>query len=277
MFSAYKYIQAFSIDIALGGIIGALFVAKYLGVQLDYLVVIELFIVIWLIYTFDHLIDSGSDRYELVAFRHKVHRKFSTTIWGIWSFTLVVGLSVLFKIPSITLLAGSIIAVFVVMYFFSLKLLEDGNLYHKEFSAAIIYAAGIFIGPVSIFKGDPSSDIWILFIEYALLATVNLLVFSIYEQLANEKSGFQSLLKAVGSKKVRVLSLVLVVFVVILSGASFIFFWESPQILKAQFIILLMAIFLILLIVNKNALIINERYRVVGDAIFFIPVLYILF
>ncbi|NND15102.1 MAG: hypothetical protein HKN89_02110, partial [Eudoraea sp.] len=73
MLGAYKYIQAFSIDIALGGVLGALFIARYLGVELDYLVVIELFITVWLIYTFDHLVDSGSGRYDLVAYRHKIH------------------------------------------------------------------------------------------------------------------------------------------------------------------------------------------------------------
>jgi 4-hydroxybenzoate polyprenyltransferase len=198
-------------------------------------------------------------------------------MWGIWSFTLVVGLSLLFKIPSPTLVAGSILALFVAMYFFSLKLLEDGEIYHKEFSAAIIYSTGIFIGPVSIYNGDLSSDIWILFIEYALLAAINLLLFSMYEQLTNEKSGFQSLLKTVGSKKVGAISLILLSAVVILSMAFSILFWESPQILKAQLIILFMAICLILVIVNKNTLIINDRYRTVGDAIFYIPILYFLF
>jgi len=276
MLSAYKYIQAFSIDIALGGVIGALFVAKYLGVELGYLVVIELFVTIWLIYTFDHLIDSGSGRYELVAYRHKIHGKLSTSIWGVWSFALIVALSLLFKIPSATLMAGSILGVFVVMYFFSLKLLEEGNLYHKEFSAAFLYTIGIFIGPVSIFQGALSNDIWILFIEYVLLASVNLLVFSMYEQLANEKSGFQSLLKTLGAEKIRIISWTLIAIVILLSVVSIIWFWESSDILKAQLIILLMAICLLLVFINKGTLIRHERYRMVGDAIFFLPILYIL-
>jgi hypothetical protein len=276
MFSAYKYIQAFSIDIALGGVIGALFVAKYLGIELDYLIIIELFLTIWLIYTFDHLIDSGSGRYELVAYRHKIHAKLSTTIWGVWSFALIVALSLLFKIPTATLMAGSILGVFVVMYFFSLKLLEEGNLYHKEFSAALLYAAGIFIGPFSVFKGTLSVDIWILFIEFALLAAVNLLVFSMYEQLANEKSGFQSLLKALGSDKIRIISWTLIVIVMLLSIGSIFWFGDNSQILKAQLIILIMAIFLLLVFINQGTLVRHERYRMIGDAIFFVPALFIL-
>jgi len=276
MLSAYKYIQAFSIDIALGGVIGALFIAKYLGVELDYLVVIELFVTVWLIYTFDHLVDSGSGRYELIAYRHKIHSKHSTSLWGIWSFALIVALSLLFKIPSATLMAGSILGVFVVMYFVSLKLLEEGNLYHKEFSAALIYATGIFIGPVSIFEGALSADILILFVEYVLLAAINLLVFSLYEQLANEKSGFQSLLKTLGIEKIRIISWTLILVVILISVLSIIWYWDNSQILKAQFIILLMTICLIFVFINRGTFIRQERYRMVGDAVFFLPILYIL-
>ena len=80
MINTYRYIQAFSLDIAFGGVVGATFLARYLGVHLDFYVLTELFLVIWLVYTFDHLIDSGSPRYELVSLRHKIHHKYSTGI-----------------------------------------------------------------------------------------------------------------------------------------------------------------------------------------------------
>ena len=275
MFNPYKYIQAFSIDIVLGGVIGAMFIAKYLGVSLDFFMITELALIIWLIYTFDHLTDSGSGLYDLVTFRHKVHKRFAVSIWGIWSFTLVVAFSLLFKIPMTTLMGGSILAFFVILYFISLKLLEGISIYHKEISAAIIYVTGIFVGPVSIYQESIGLDLWMLFVEFILLALINLLIFSMFEQSVDMKSGFQSLVKSIGSENVLIITISLLVIVILLSLTSMIIDGSISHILEAQLIMIVMASAFTMIFINRRRLIINERYRMYGDAVFFIPVLFI--
>ena len=276
MTSVYKYVQAFSVDIAIGGVIGALFVSKFLGIEPQLFVITELAIVIWLIYTFDHLVDAGSSRYKLVTFRHKVHQRNSTVIWGLWSFALIAAFSLLFKVPSKTVLAGSILSVLVILYFISLKVLEDSKIYHKEISASLIYTVGIFIGPLSLFGGKLEIAFWILFIQFFLLALVNLLVFSIYELGIDKESGFQSLVKTIGIEKIRILTVVLLAMVYTVSLFVIILLNNNPHIVKAQLVLLIMAAVLTTVLLNRRTLSINERYRMVGDAVFFIPALYFL-
>ncbi len=57
----YKYlliIQALSLDVSVGGVIGAWFIATYLGITPDVFIYLIFGTTIWLIYTFDHLMDA---------------------------------------------------------------------------------------------------------------------------------------------------------------------------------------------------------------------------
>ena len=275
MYNPYRYLQAFSIDISIGSVIGALFVAKYIGVTLDFFVLVELFLAVWLIYTFDHLVDSGSGDLELVTFRHKLHRRLSTSIWGVWSFTLVVLLTLLFKIPNKTLIAGGILGLFVVIYFVLLKFPEDRKIYHKELSAAVIYATGIFLGPLTIYQGYYTLDLWILYSEFLVLALANLLMFSVFEEAIDQRSGFHSLVKSIGILKTKYIVNVLVILLILASSMGMLFYRNEPQIFGAQLTILVMVLVLALIIANRKSLIINQRFRIIADAIFFLPILYI--
>jgi len=271
----YKYFQAYSLDVVLGGVIGALFVARYMGVQLDFFLVAELILTIWLIYTFDHLIDSGSGFYDVITFRHKLHKKYSVTIWGVWGFALVVAFSLLFKIPKVSLWMGMVLVFFVVLYFISLKLLEDGKIYHKEITAAVVYATGIFLAPVSLYHGVWSLDIWVLFLEFVLLAFVNLLIFSLYEREEDQISGFHSLVKAIGESKARTFSQVILVGLLAGSMIFALFNRVQNSIFVSQLIIFAMSMMLILILVLPKFFERKDRYRTTGDLVFFTPAIFL--
>ena len=109
-----------------------------------------------------------------------------------------------------------------------------------------------------------------------LLALVNLLVFSIYELGIDKESGFQSLVKTIGIEKIRILTVVLLAMVYTVSLFVIILLNNNPHIVKAQLVLLIMAAVLTTVLLNRRTLSINERYRMVGDAVFFIPALYFL-
>jgi len=271
----YRYIQAFSIDIALGGVIGTLFVSKYIGVELSPFVILELFMIIWIIYTFDHLMDSAMKNEELITTRHKIHRRLSATIWGVWGFVLIIAFSLLFKVPSETLWAGSVLAALVVVYFLSLKILRPEWIYHKEVLASIIYAAGVFLGPLSVFTGTISLDIYVLFSEFVILALINLFILSMFEQVVDIKSGFHSMVSLVGYDRTRSLTYFLIILVIVISISAIIIFRFNPKVVEAQLIVLTMDVILGMVLLNKRKLMVRGRFRVLADAVFFIPLIYI--
>lgn len=277
MISGYKYIQAFSIDVSLGGVACAIFAYKYLGISPDTFLLIELGLAIWIIYTFDHLLDAGSGKYNPITFRHKLHKKHSIFIWGVWSFLLIVAFSLLFKLPYRVIVAGGALAFIVVLYFISLRILDSKKVFHKEFSASLIYGIGIFLGPMTLFEGTPGIDFWILLAEFIMIALANLLIFSMYELNIDQVSGFQSFVKSTSFDVGRKTIILLITLLFVSSMMSMIVFYGSSSIFIAQFLILIMAIVLSLLLIFKNKLIINERFRFVGDIIFFIPLIYLLF
>ena len=173
-------IQAFSLDVSFGGVIGAWFIASYLGITLDVFVYLIFGSTIWIIYTFDHLMDVRALVEMPLTFRHQIHWKHATTIWGVWSFVFIMILSVLYKMPAITLIAGAILAFLVLIYFISLKLLRGIPVYHKEAIASLVYTTGVFIAPLSNYNSNIGLDIYILFIEFLLLALSNMFIFSIF-------------------------------------------------------------------------------------------------
>ncbi|MCH7513460.1 MAG: hypothetical protein IH947_05880 [Bacteroidetes bacterium] len=272
--TGFQHLQALSLDITLGGGIGALFIAAYLGVTLSVFTLLELIIVVWLIYTLDHLLDAGTLFRKPVTFRHKLHWENSTNIWGVWSFFLIVAFSFLFRLPAMTLVYGGLLVLLVTFYFISIKLSGKRQLYHKETVAAVAYAAGIFVGPLSIYEGDVSWDIWLLFLEYAGLALINLLIFSLFEKDVDRHEEFNSIVMSIGYHKVMIITKILAGIILLTSVLCVFLNTQNADFLKTQILVGCMDLVLLLIIFKKNLFSKNERYRIMGDFIFLIPVLY---
>jgi hypothetical protein len=270
-----KYFGALSLDVTFGGIIGSLFISAYLGVSVDFKTYIVLGLTIWLIYTLDHLIDTHNASEPPITFRHRFHWKNSIFLWGIWSFLLIMALSMLFKLPQNTLYYGAIVAGSVIIYFVSLKLFGGKQVYHKEFAAAIIYTAGVFIPSISLIDFPIGLDIWILFVEMFSLALINLLIFSLFERAVDKHEGYHSLVGTLDQKNVKGIIWGLVFAVLGLSSFSP-FILDSTQFILSQFIIFMMNATLAFIMLKSDFFIINTRYRILGDAVFGFPAFYMI-
>jgi len=271
-----KLFQALSFDVALGGAIGTLFVSKYVGVDISIFTLLELTVCIWLIYTLDHLLDAGIKNTEPVTFRHRYHWKNSTIIWSIWSFLLIAAFSFLFLLPKMTLVYGSIVALIVCVYFISIRLLKGDLVYHKEFIVAVVYSTGIFVGPMSIYSEFVTWDIWALFIEYTALALINLILFSIYEKHIDSVERFHSLVISMGQRKVIIIVWILLLLIF---STSIILISLDPRnisMVRSQVIIITMNFILLLILIMRNFFEKNQRYRTIADAVFFVPVLFLI-
>lgn len=272
----FKYFQALSLDIVLGGIAGSIFISAYMGVRVDPKAFLILGAVIWLIYTLDHLLDTKSAEDPPITFRHRFHWENYTNLWGIWSFTLVMCLSALYKLPRETLIYGAVLGLMVVGYFVSLRLFKHRNAYHKEGMAAFVYSAGIFIPAVSIMPRPLSVDEWLLFVELFSLAWANLLIFSLFERMVDREEGYKSLVLALNTRSVRSIIWGLLVAILTISIVSSVVI-QAPKYQLTQVIFVFMNLTLMLIVWRKDYFLINTRYRILGDAIFLFPLAYMLF
>lgn len=271
----FQYFQALSLDVSLGGVIGCMFVSSYLGIHVDPKTYLVLAITIWLIYTLDHLMDIQNTIDPPITFRHRFHWNNATTMWGVWSFLLIVVFSIIYKLPPATLFAGFVVSVFVLLYFLSLKILKNKNIYYKEVFAALIYTVGIFLPSVSLNHEDMGLDIWLLFVEMFSLAYINLLIFSIFERMIDKQEGYHSLVKTLGVESVRGITwgLILAVGVISLAGLYLI---DNQFFVYSQFLILGMDICFTLIMFRRDFFIKRTRYRIFGDAVFFLPIIYLI-
>ena len=84
----YKWFQVLSLDVALGAVATAMFVAKQLDVSPAPYAFTSLGITVWLIYTFDHLLDGQEIKGEALTYRHRYHQRY---FFPIIAFMLLTG------------------------------------------------------------------------------------------------------------------------------------------------------------------------------------------
>ncbi len=262
----YGILRALSLDVVGGAVIVSILVASLLGVQVPTTVYLALAITVWLIYTWDHLADASSVSNHL-TYRHQFHHNYKRSL----IFSMIVGLvtlaSLVFYLPPTTVYFGIAAGALVFIYFLLVQL-WDGFVY-KEIVSALCYSLGVFVGPLSVYDGGFSGVIIILYLQILLLAIMNLMLFSLMEKELDQQQGFPSIVRVIGSNGQSIINLVFLLYLLITAG-SFVYFDVS-----LKFTIVLLSMGLVLVGINnwQEKFRRNEYYRILGDGIFFIPLL----
>jgi len=275
MRKSLKYIQYLSLDVVLGAIISSLFIAKLLNVSLGNSTLIGLGIAIWLIYTTDHLLDAKSIKGVATNPRHAFHQKYFNIIASLSGIVFCLGIWNIFSLPLETIKFGGILIFCVGIYFFTIRMVDRPSLWHKELSAALIYCFGVFAGPLSLAEGISYSVI-LLFCQFLIIVTLNLLIFPIYEMETDKNDQMKSLAISVGLKTIHkiikslfILSLILALIGLIKVNP----FHIGSDWLHGQYILLLMLGVLQSLVLWPHLFKQSNRYRIIGDSIFYLPAL----
>lgn len=259
------FVQNLSLDITAGAVISSLFVAKIFGVVLSFEIALGLGIAIWLIYSVDHLWDAYRVKGQAVNPRHAFHQKYFKVLIGAALLLFGIGVYNIFQLPIETIKVGLGLVVLTALYFLYLKLSKTSS--QKELFAAFVYVAGIFVGPVSLLESWDWMYL-VLFIQFFLLAYVNLMLFPLFEMEADNKEGMTSIALNRGTKSTKkligVASIINEIIIVVCIGFGF-----NDN--KAQFMILAMSLTLLLLIQAPPFLKKYNLYRIIGDGIFFLP------
>jgi 4-hydroxybenzoate polyprenyltransferase len=257
---AYRLVNLLSLDVALGAMITALFFSKQLLAPVRAYGIAVLGLTVWVIYTTDRLMDVQHLKEPAFSERHRFHQKYSKPLWvAIAAAVLIVGVLIIFIRPSV-IVGGLILAPIILIY-----LLLQKKLPIKEFTVAVLYTLGVLL------PAWPES--WQLIMSAAgliaqlfLIALTNLLLFAWFECDADSKMGQASLATRFGKKTVSTLVIILFVGGISLSFVGMI---SNP----ISWIFLLMWFVLICLFIFHSFFEQYERYRLWGDAIFYLPLI----
>jgi len=267
-------VRTLSLDVVLGAIISSLFVAKYLSITLPVYVVLALGISVWIIYTADHLSDAYSTVHEAHSYRHRFHQRYFRPL-SIALATVATGsLYLLTRLPPVIIYSGVSILALVVLYFVLIHVRTSSHHLPKELIIAILYSLGIFLAPLSLSSGM-TPLVFILFIQFVMLALVNLLIISWYERANDLKDGYTNFVNQVGESKALSIIRTIILSLYLSVSLSMVLGGFSLYNLKAQAIVLCMVLTLHLITRYRHLFGNPARYRTLADAVFCYPIFYL--
>jgi len=259
-------------DIALGAVVTSLFVASSLAIEIPNSALVALGLSVLAIYNFDHLLDAR--RINDIALSSR-HRYYQTNLKMLAIYQILLLLAILMTswfVPFKILQAGSILAIITLIYFILLFIVLPNKFALKELIIALVYACGLFLAPVVITDFIFSWQMMVLWGQVFLLALINILVFSWFDYELDLKERHTSLALVIGKEKIHQLNIALLGLLV-LSIIAMIFIGIAIQ---TQIVILVMGTILLLCILLNQRLRKKELFRLVADAIFLVPLIYLL-
>ncbi|MGE0586948.1 MAG: UbiA family prenyltransferase [Cyclobacteriaceae bacterium] len=265
--NGYRFLNTLSVDVALGAVVSCLFLCSAFGVSVSWQTVLCLGLVVWLIYTVDHLLDAKRMKTGATTPRHQFH----SINFKIMSWLTVVGAAVaaflLLAIETEILIVGVVLATLVMIYFLLLKRLSVA----KEIFGAVLYFSGVMIPVIAT---PPGADFLAMpGAMFFLLVLINLVLFSWFDLDADAEHDHKTVATQLGGKNTRMLLGVLYAITGLFLMAGF--FAEMGQRLWFTYTVMYLLLLVVFLFPEWHKR--DERYRVVGDFVFFVPLAYLIF
>ncbi len=267
MQKAYRYINLLSIDVAIGAVVSAAFFARILNVSVLPQGYLLLGLIVWLIYTADHLLDAWSMNEAATSERHLFHQKHFITMTAIACAAGVIAIGLMFLIRVQLVSAGTVFGVFVVAYLLINRWLQ----YFKELLGSILYTGGVLLPSWSLLEDPMNQDQQLYISIFAMIALTNMLIFanlSREEDILNKQKSIATVLGE-DYMKWLIRFVILSCFGLVLIGAVYSL---TPE------LIVLVAMECVLLVISEVKYFHHDdRYRACGDSIFLLPAIVLLF
>lgn len=273
--SVYRYINALSLDVVAGALISSLFFAHLFESKLPNLVLIALGLAVWTVYTFDHLWDAYRSNELSDSLRHQFHRKHFTVLLTTAMAVALTGGVICLYLPVPVRITGLLLMLAVIIYFLTIHLWKMKFMYHKEILVAIIYTWGVVAGPYSLAKSPLNTYDLLVVVQFSALAFANLMLFACYEVEMDIRQGFGSLARSIGEGKSTKFIGGVLILILISAVAALLLFGDHQSIANSQWVIILMTVPLAMLLGWKEYFKHRDFYRLLGDAIFFIPLIWL--
>lgn len=257
----YHIINLLSIDVALGAVISAAFFGRILHVEILPQGYILLGIIVWLIYTADHLLDAWSMKETAISERHRFHQKNFILLASVFVGTGFVAIALMFMIRIQLITAGIVFGTFVVTYL----LINRWMKYFKELTGSILYTGGVLL-PAWSLHGQPLSQIQYLVIGvFLLIVLTNMLIFARFSMEEDQLNHQKSLATILGTRFMNALirTIVVACFIVMILAAT--------KEISSELIVLFIMELALVLVFELKYFRSNDRYRAYGDAVFLLP------
>jgi hypothetical protein len=264
---AYRFLNLLSIDIAIGAIACGMYFAWVLHVHVRPYALASLGITVWIIYTADHLLDAWKVKGRASTERHRFHQDHFRTLVVLLTMAVVIDFILIFFIKRPVLFAGLYMIGFVVVYL----LFHNKLTFLKEFFVALLYCVGVLLPSLTVTDVSLEMKHYLLFISFFMLALINLLLFSLFDRKDDEKDKRQSFVTLFGEGSTRgtitILSSINMLLVFYLFSE-----WNETLVVIIPF---LMSTVLMTIMIFSRWFERNNRYRLLGDAVFLLPLLYV--
>jgi len=257
----YHHFNLLSLDVALGAVVSSAFFGKILGVGVLPQGFLLLGVIVWLIYTADHLLDAWSMKETATSERHSFHQKHFITILVIFFATSVLAVGLIFLIRIQLITAGVFFGSFVIIYLLISRWLK----YFKELTGSLLYTGGVLLPAWSLHTQPLNQSQITLIIIFGLIAFTNMLIFarfSIEEDILNRQKSLATIL-GIRSMNTLISVVIAICFAVII--------FEAIRLFNPELLILFVMEFVLLVLFVVKYFRYNDRYRVYGDAIFLLP------
>jgi 4-hydroxybenzoate polyprenyltransferase len=262
----YRLLNILSIDVVLGAVCCAAWFANYFEVELKVYALICLGLTVWIIYSADHLMDAIKVKGKASTLRHRFHQEHLKILTILLLVASIIDFVLLFFLRAQVLHAGIFLICIVVVYL----LLSRWLTYLKEIAVAGLYCGGVLLPALSLNEsGIVAAELFVM-LCFFLTALINVIMFAWFDHELDIRDGSKSFSTKFGKDFTRKLLIMLFVLqvislVVLLVVKSFV-----PLILFASMNSILYVLFIRSGEFNKA-----EYYRLLGDAVFLIPALFL--
>ena len=269
----YTFLRLVSLDIVLGVISGSYFASRIFKVTPSIYFWITLVSAVWIIYTADHILDgirtkkNVSETYRF-HYTNRIVLIFIGIVAGIISSVFV-----FFYLEKELIIYGIYTFILVVIYLLvNFALQKRKRFFPKELIISVLYTWGIF-GGILILKGNIDLFQALAIINYFLLVSVNVLLFSYFDYKEDRINKFNTLAVNFGNKIVK--RLIFIILAIAFFISIFILFSYSHWIISVIFVFINFTLLLLIIFPTyfKN----NGYYGIIADGVFIFPSLVFFF
>lgn len=262
----YQCINILSVDVVAGAVVGALFFGRILSVAMPLVIIVVLALTVWIVYTLDHLRDAMTIPTVASTDRHRFHQQYFSSITAVLLIIAVLDFILIWFLPAAVVNGGLILGVMVVLYLIFQKYLK----FLKEFVVACLYMSGILLPSFVDLELRLDPEHTLIIAKYFITALMNLLLFSLFDFQEDRHQRQHSFVTGFGPISTRY-GITVLGIINILSG-----FWLWKYDPGVALIFSCMNVMLLCVLFFGSRLVVNNYYRIIGDGVFFIPVLYLL-
>jgi hypothetical protein len=263
----YRLMNILSIDVVAGATVSALFFAKIFDVQVRPFGLLALGVTVWGIYTLDHLKDAKKIRHQASTERHRFHQRHFKVLTALLCAAVLIDIVLVFFIKKKVFEWGIVLAIVVGLYLLVQHVLR----FLKELFIALLYTCGVLLLSLPL---TPLKIGWTQYgtiIQFGLVAWINLIMFSWFDQEHDRQDRQNSFVTILGSETTCIVLYALILLNFILAGIQLYFQGPSGEVGILGF----MNLTLLLVFHFRRTLARDDQYRLMGDAVFLFPVFYL--